>query len=40
MPMYPRRKFGITHFYFSGPDRVNLPRVHQPDRYCARRQGR
>jgi len=28
-----RRKFGITHFYFSGPDRVNLLRVHQPDRH-------
>ncbi len=32
---YPelRRKFGITHFYFTGPDRVNLLRVHQPDRH-------
>lgn len=28
-----RRKFGITHFYFSGPDRVNILRVHQPARY-------
>jgi|GEM_PF-453299 len=28
-----REKYGITHFYFSGPDRVNLLRVHQPDRY-------
>jgi diguanylate cyclase (GGDEF)-like protein len=28
-----QRKFGITHFYFSGPDRVNLLRVHQPGRY-------
>lgn len=28
-----RRKFSITHFYFSGPDRVNLLRVHQPDRH-------
>lgn len=28
-----RRKFGITHFYFSRPDRVNLLRVHQPDRH-------
>jgi diguanylate cyclase (GGDEF)-like protein len=27
------RKFGITHFYFSGPDRVNILRVHQPARY-------
>lgn len=34
-PLYTelRRKFGITHFYFSGPDRVNLLRVHQPDRH-------
>ena len=23
----------ITHFYFTGPDRVNFLRVHQPDRY-------
>jgi diguanylate cyclase (GGDEF)-like protein len=28
-----QRKFGITHFYFSGPDRVNLLRVHQPGRH-------
>lgn len=28
-----QRKFGITHFYFSGPDRVNILRVHQPERY-------
>lgn len=26
-------KHRITHFYFSGPDRVNLLRVHQPNRY-------
>lgn len=34
-PLYTqlRRKFGITHFYFSGPDRVNILRVHQPARY-------
>jgi diguanylate cyclase (GGDEF)-like protein len=34
-PMFDqmRRTYGITHFYFSGPDRVNLLRVHQPDRY-------
>lgn len=34
-PLYTelRRKFGITHFYFSGPDRVNLLRVHQPERH-------
>ncbi|UCD87211.1 MAG: PAS domain S-box protein, partial [Desulfobacterales bacterium] len=23
----------ITHFYFTGPDRVNILRVHKPDRY-------
>jgi diguanylate cyclase (GGDEF)-like protein/PAS domain S-box-containing protein len=28
-----REQYGITHFYFTGPDRVNLLRVHQPDRY-------
>lgn len=28
-----REQQGITHFYFSGPDRVNLLRVHQPNRY-------
>jgi diguanylate cyclase (GGDEF)-like protein len=34
-PLYAelRHKFGITHFYFSGPDRVNILRVHQPARY-------
>ena len=34
-PLYAelRRKFGITHFYFSGPGRVNILRVHQPARY-------
>jgi signal transduction histidine kinase len=26
-------KHHITHFYFTGPDRVNILRVHQPDRY-------
>ena len=38
-----REKFHITQFYFSGPDRVNLLRVHQPgshgdviDRYTMR----
>ncbi|MCP3951829.1 MAG: PAS domain S-box protein, partial [Desulfobacterales bacterium] len=25
-----REKHGITHFYFHGPDRVNLLRVHKP----------
>lgn len=28
-----RRKFDITHFYFSGPDRVNILRLHQPERH-------
>ena len=28
-----KREYGVTHFYFSGPDRVNLLRVHAPDRY-------
>ena len=28
-----KEKFDITHLYFTGPDRVNLLRVHQPDRY-------
>lgn len=28
-----RDRHQITHFYFSGPDRVNLLRVHQPDRH-------
>lgn len=28
-----RRIFGVTHFYFTRPDRVNLLRVHQPERY-------
>lgn len=28
-----RRIFGITHLYFSRPDRVNLLRVHQPEIY-------
>ena len=26
-------KHQITHFYFTGPDRINILRVHQPDRY-------
>jgi len=32
---YPnlRQQFGITHFYFTTPDRVNLLRVHQPKRH-------
>ena len=28
-----REKYGITHFYFTGADRINLLRVHQPNRY-------
>lgn len=28
-----RDQYHITHFYFSGPDRINLLRVHQPNRY-------
>ena len=28
-----RARYGITHLYFSRPDRVNLLRVHQPNRY-------
>lgn len=28
-----RRIFGVTHLYFTRPDRVNLLRVHQPERY-------
>lgn len=27
------RHYGLTHFYFSGPDRVNLLRVHKPEKY-------
>ena len=34
-PMFARMKrtYGISHFYFSGPDRVNILRVHEPQRY-------
>lgn len=28
-----KRDFSITHLYFTGPDRVNLLRVHAPNRY-------
>ncbi len=28
-----RQQLGITHLYFSGPNRVNLLRVHQPGRH-------
>ncbi|MBZ0105322.1 MAG: diguanylate cyclase [Sulfuricella denitrificans] len=28
-----KKKYGITHLYFSGPDRVNLLRAHQPERF-------
>ncbi|NOR51540.1 MAG: hypothetical protein GQ470_02875, partial [Gammaproteobacteria bacterium] len=27
------RHYGVTHFYFTGPDRVNLLRVHKPEKY-------
>jgi len=26
-------KHRITHFYFTGPDRINILRVHKPDKY-------
>lgn len=34
-PVYEdiNRHYGVTHFYFSGPDRVNLLRVHKPEKY-------
>jgi len=34
-PLFERLKTedGITHFYFTGPDRINFLRVHQPKRY-------
>lgn len=28
-----KRNYGVTHFYFTGTDRVNLLRVHQPARF-------
>jgi len=28
-----RASHRITHFYFTGPDRVNILRVHKPDKY-------
>ncbi len=28
-----KKDYNITHFYFSGPDRVNLLRVHNPPRH-------
>jgi signal transduction histidine kinase/CheY-like chemotaxis protein/HPt (histidine-containing phosphotransfer) domain-containing protein len=28
-----RKQYNITHFYFSTPDRVNLLRVHHPERF-------
>ena len=28
-----KRTYGITHLYFTGPDRVNLLRLHEPERY-------
>ena len=34
-PMFARMKhtYGISHLYFTGPDRVNLLRMHEPERY-------
>jgi len=34
-PLYKRLNsdYEITHFYFTGPDRMNLLRVHSPGRY-------
>jgi len=34
-PLYKKLKVehGITHFYFTDPDRINFLRVHQPDRF-------
>lgn len=34
-PMFARMKrtYGISHLYFTGPDRVNILRVHEPQRY-------
>ncbi len=33
-PLFQRLKsaYGITHFYFHGPDRINILRVHKPDK--------
>ena len=28
-----RRDYGITHFYFHTPERINLLRLHQPERH-------
>lgn len=28
-----RSKYGVTHFYFEGPDRVNLLRLHSPEKH-------
>ena len=35
MPVYEifHENFGITHFYFHRPDRVNLLRLHKPEKY-------
>jgi len=34
-PMFAqmKRTYGISHLYFTGPDRVNILRVHDPQRY-------
>ncbi len=35
VPVYDdiNHHFGVTHFYFSGPDRVNLLRLHKREKY-------
>ena len=35
MPLFKRllQNYEITHFYFTGSDRINILRVHQPERY-------
>ena len=34
-PIYENfnRHYGITHFYFSSPERINILRVHKPEKY-------
>jgi len=34
-PLYSdiHRHYGVTHLYFSGPDRINLLRTHKPQKY-------
>ncbi len=35
LPLFQKLKIqhGISHLYFTGPDRINILRVHQPNRY-------